>query len=113
VDLPHVRRQWDHLIDAIGPFKRRRLNRLSHAELNRQLKDAVEGGLIRPSQSEFGSPIIIVRKAYGSLRLCIDYRGLNEVARKDAYPLPRVDHTLDELKDADFYTHIDLACGFR
>jgi hypothetical protein len=53
-----------------------------------------------------------VRKANGSLRLCIDYRGHNEVTRKDAYPLPRVDDTLDELKDANFYTHLDLAAGF-
>jgi hypothetical protein len=40
------------------------------------------------------------------------YRGLNEVTRKDAYPLPRVDDTLDELKDASFNTHLDLASGF-
>jgi hypothetical protein len=96
-------------------MRRQRLNRLSPAErveLNRQLKDAVEAGLFRPSYSEFGSPILFVRKAYGSLRLCIDYRGLNEVKRKDAYPLPRVDDTLDELKDANFYTHLDLAYGF-
>jgi hypothetical protein len=53
-----------------------------------------------------------VRKAGSSLRQCIDYRGLNEVTRKDAYPLPRVDDTLDELKDANFHTHLDLACGF-
>jgi hypothetical protein len=53
-----------------------------------------------------------VRKGDGSLRLCIDYRGLNEVTRKDAYPLPLVDDTLDELKDANFYTHLDLASGF-
>jgi hypothetical protein len=96
-------------------MKRQRLNTLSHAEraeLNRQLKDAVEAGLVRPSYSEFGSPILVVRKADGSLRLCIDYRGLNEVTRKDAYPLPRVDDTLDEFKDANFYTHLDLAYGF-
>jgi hypothetical protein len=71
----------------------------------------VEAGLIRPSYSEFGSPIIFVRKADGSLRLCIDYRGLNGVTRKDAYPLPRVDDTLDEHKGANFYTHLDLASG--
>jgi hypothetical protein len=53
-----------------------------------------------------------VRKIYGSLRLCIDYRGHNEVARKDAYPLLHVDDTLDELKDANFYSHLDLAFGF-
>jgi hypothetical protein len=68
----------------------------------------MEAGLIRPSYSEFGSPILFVRKADGSLRMCIDYRGLNEVTRKDAYPLARV----DELKDANFYTHLDLASGF-
>jgi hypothetical protein len=96
-------------------MRRQRPNRLSpveRAELNRQLKDAVTVGLIRPIYSEFGSPILFVRKADGSLRLCIDYLGLNEVTRKDAYPLPRVDDTLDELKDANFYTHLDLASGF-
>jgi hypothetical protein len=53
-----------------------------------------------------------VRKADGSLRLCIDYRELNEFTLKDAYPLPRADATLDELKDANFYTHLDLASDF-
>jgi hypothetical protein len=115
VNFPHVSRQWDHPIETTGPMRRQRLNRLSLAErveLNRHLKDAVEAGLIRPSSIEFGSPILFVRKVYGSLRLCIDYRGLNEVTRKDAYPLPRVDDTVDELKDANFYTHLDLASGF-
>jgi hypothetical protein len=88
------------------------LSPAGRAELNRQLKDAVGAGLIRLSYSEFGSPILFVRKADGSLRLCIDYRGLNEVTRKDAYPLPRVDDTLDELKDATFNTDLDLAFGF-
>jgi hypothetical protein len=53
-----------------------------------------------------------VRKADGSLRLCIDYRGFNEVTRKDAYPLSRVDDTLDERRDANIYTDLDLASGF-
>ena len=88
------------------------LSLAERAELNRQLKDVVDAGLIRPSYSEFGSPILFVRKADGSLRLCIDYRGLNEVTRKYAYPLPRVDDTLDELKDSNFYTHLDLASCF-
>jgi hypothetical protein len=115
VDSPHVSRHWDHPIETTGPMKRQRLNILSpaeRAELNRQLKDAVDVGSIRPSYSEFGSPIIFVRKADGSFRLCIDYRGLNQVTRKDAYLLPRVDDILDELKDANFYTHLDLAPGF-
>jgi hypothetical protein len=53
-----------------------------------------------------------VRKADDSLRLSIDYRGLNEVTRKDAYPLPRVDDTLDEPNDANFYPHLDMASRF-
>jgi hypothetical protein len=89
-------------------MRRQRLNRLSLAErdeLNRQLKDAVEAGLIRPSYSEFGSPILFVRKAVGSLRMCTDYRGLNEVTRKDAYPLPRVDDTLSTNLRTRIFTH--------
>jgi hypothetical protein len=96
-------------------MKRQRLNKLSPAErveLSQQLKDAVDAGLIRPSYSEFGSPILFLRKADGSFCSCIDYRGLNEITREDAYPLPRVDDTLDELKNANFYTHLDLASGF-
>jgi hypothetical protein len=72
----------------------------------------VEAGLLRPSHSEFGSQILFVRKAYGYVRPCIDYRGVNEVTRKHAYSLPRVDDTLDELKDENFKTHLDLASSF-
>jgi hypothetical protein len=72
----------------------------------------MDAGLIRPIYSEFGLPILSMRKVDGSLRLCIDYRGLNEVTRKDAYPLPRVEDTFDEPRDAEFYTHLDIAFGF-
>jgi hypothetical protein len=84
VDSPNVIRQWDHPIETTGPMKRQRLNRLSPAkrdEITRQLKDAKHDGLIRPNYSEFGSPILFVRKVDGSLRMCVDYRGLNEVTR--------------------------------
>jgi hypothetical protein len=116
VNSPLVSRQWDHPIETTGPMKRHRLKRLSLAErakLNRHLEDAMDASGIRPNSSEFGSPTLFVRKAYGSLRLCIDYRGLNEVTRKDAYLLPRVDDTLDELEDAKFnHTSTSrLACG--
>jgi hypothetical protein len=86
---------------------------MSHAEreeLNRCLKDALDARLARLSRTEFGSPILLVREANGCLRLCIEYRGLNEVPEKDAYPLPRGDHTLDDSKDKiDVFTHLDLA----
>jgi hypothetical protein len=97
-------------------MKRQRLTNChvpSALSFNRQLKDALEDSLIRSSHTKFGSSIMFVRKADGSLPLCIDLRGFNEVTRKDAYVLPREDDTLDELKDAIFYTHFDLASGFR
>jgi putative transposase len=108
----------DHSIESIGPMKRRRLNRLSpakRAEVNRQLKDVMDGGLIRPNYSEFGSPIHFMRKADGSLRVCIDYRELNEVTCKDAYPLSRDRVWMTPLMSlrTRILTHIlDLASGF-
>jgi hypothetical protein len=62
--------------------------------------------LIRSSPIEFGSTIFF-RKADGSLRQCINYRGLNEVTRKDANPLPRVDDTLMNSR-TQFFTHISF-----
>jgi hypothetical protein len=78
------------------------LSLAERVELHRQLKDAEEAGLIRPNRSEFGSLILLVRKRDGLLRLCIDCRGLTNVLRKVAYPLQRVNDTLDELKVAHF-----------
>jgi hypothetical protein len=65
---PPLSRQWDHPIETTGPMKLQRLNRLSlveRAEPNRQLKDAVDVGLIRPIYNEFGSPILFVREDDG------------------------------------------------
>jgi hypothetical protein len=93
-------------------MRRHRLHRLllvEIREINRQVKDVFIDGLVRPSRREFYSVILFVRHAGGSLRMCIECRGLNEVTRKDAYPLPRAHDTLDELKDANFYIHLDLA----
>jgi hypothetical protein len=113
VDSPHVSRKWDKHIHTTSPMKRQHLNMMSRAEraelLNQQLKHAIEIGLIRPGHTELGSPILFVREANDALRLCIDYNGFNEVTPKDAFPLPRVDYTLDELKDANFCTYLDLA----
>jgi hypothetical protein len=86
MDSPRASRHWDHPIGTFGEIKRDRLNRVSHekrVELNRQLKDEVEASLIRPSHNEFGSPILLVRKAYGSLRLCIDYMDLRSLIHDD------------------------------
>lgn len=70
------------------------------AELKKQLEELLEKGFIRPSSSPWGAPVLFVKKKDGTLRLCIDYRGLNRVTVKNKYPLPRIDELLDQLKGA-------------
>ena len=68
--------------------------------------------IISPSQSPWSSPVILVRKKDGSLRFCVDYRKVNSVTRKDAYPLPRIDETLDTLAGSSWFTTLDLLSGY-
>ena len=68
---------------------------------------------IRPSTSSHAAPVLFARKQDGSLRLCVDYRGLNEQTVKDAFPLPRIDDLLVELRDARVISHLDLMQGYH
>ncbi|XP_056850592.1 uncharacterized protein LOC108827423 [Raphanus sativus] len=83
------------------------------AELKKQLEELLDKGLIRPSTSPWGAPVLFVKKKDGSLRLCIDYRGLNKVTIKNKYPLPRIDELLDQLQGASWFSKIDLASGYH
>ena len=73
-----------------------------------QLHELQEKGYIRPSSSPWGSPVLFVRKKDGSIRMCIDYRSLNEVTIKNKYPLPRIDDLFDQLQGAKYFSKIDL-----
>ena len=75
------------------------------------MKDMKEKDVIKPSASPWASPIVLVRKKDGSTRLCVDYRKLNSVSRKGAYPLPRIDDTLDTLAGAQWFSTLDLISG--
>ncbi|UYV75458.1 hypothetical protein LAZ67_13000337 [Cordylochernes scorpioides] len=72
----------------------------------------MEMGVVQPSESPWASPVVLVRKKDGSVRFCVDYRGLNKMTKKDVYPLPRVDDALDCLKEANIYSTIDLKAGY-
>eukprot|EP00794_Sanderia_malayensis_P003906 gene3906-biopygen3342 len=68
--------------------------------------------VIQPSASPWSSPVVLIEKPNGEYRFCVDYRRLNAVTKKDAYPLPRIDETLDALGNAKVFTTIDLQSGF-
>ncbi|KAF9760727.1 Transposon Ty3-I Gag-Pol polyprotein [Nosema granulosis] len=69
-------------------------------------------GIIKQSKSPWCSRIVPVSKPDGSLRMCIDYRPLNQVTVKDKYPLPRIDEILDGLSKAEVFTTLDATSGY-
>jgi hypothetical protein len=108
----------DHAIDLF-PGKQpphRPIYLLSPNELEvlrKYLQDNLNRGWIRPSKSPAGAPILFVQKKDGSLRLCVDYRGLNEVTIKNRHPLPLVQESLDRLAGASIYTKLDLRDAYH
>jgi hypothetical protein len=77
-------------------------------ELQMQLKELLDLGLIRPSVSPWGALVIFVKKKDGSLRLCIDYRDLNHATVKNRYPMSRIDDLFNQMKGAIVLSKIDL-----
>ena len=77
-------------------------------ELKMQLEELLDKGFIRPSTSPWGAPILLVKKKYGTLRLCIDYRKLNRVIVKNKYPLLRIDDLFYQLKRIRYFSKINL-----
>ena len=83
------------------------------AEVKQHLQDLLDKGVIRPSQSNYASPIVLVRKKNGALRMCVDYRQLNAKVKRDSYPLPRIDESLDVLGGAKYFSTMDLASAYN
>ncbi|XP_027178078.1 uncharacterized protein LOC113777243 [Coffea eugenioides] len=81
-------------------------------ELKLQLQDLLERGFIHESGSPWGAPVLFVKKKDGTLRLCIDYRGLNNVTIKNKYPLPHIDELFDQLQGAEVFSKLDLRQGY-
>ena len=105
-----------HPIDLTPAHKipPRKLYRQSEDELKetkRQIYEYLDAGHIRPSSSAFGAPVLLVRKKDGSMRMCIDYRGLNDITVKNNFPLPRIDDLHDRLGKARYFTKLDLYSG--
>ncbi|MGL5209396.1 reverse transcriptase domain-containing protein [Cetobacterium sp.] len=83
-----------------------------YSEVRTLLKGMLDKGIIRESSSPWAAPIVLVRKKNGSWRFCVDYRRLNQVTKRDAFPLPRVEDSLTSLTQAAWYSTLDLASGY-
>ena len=98
----------------VAPIKQaaRRLPHQRQLALKTIIDDLLQQGIISPSSSPWASPVVLVSKKDGSLRLCIDYQKLNKVTCADAYPLPRIDDTVDSLSGCSLFSTFDLASGY-
>ncbi|KAJ1576444.1 hypothetical protein NDA12_004981 [Ustilago hordei] len=83
------------------------------SELRRYLDENLEKGFIRPLKSPARSPVLFVPKKDGGLRLCVDYRGLNEITVKNRAPLPLIEEQLFLLRKARIYTKLDLRAAYN
>ncbi len=89
-----------------------RLPLVKREEAQRQVESMRRQGVIEPSTSPWASPIVLVKKKNGETRFCVDYRKLNQVTRKDSYPLPRIEDTVEALAGAQLFSTLDLKSGY-
>ena len=93
-----------HAPRRVGPHQQE----IIQTEVDKMLS----AGIITPSDSPWASPIVLVRKKDGSVRFCVDYRKLNAVTVKDAYPLPNIEDAVNTLAGAKYFCTLDLASGY-
>ena len=113
IELPHER-LIDHripLLPGSSPVNVRpyRYPHFQKQEIDRLIRELLDAGLIQHNVSPYSSLVLLVKKKYGSWRMCIDYRALNKVTIKDRYLIPVVDELLDELHGASVFSKLDLA----
>ena len=96
------------------PIRQRpyRVSPANKPHISTHIQEMLDHNIIRPSQSPWSSPVIIIPKKDGGTRFVVDYRKLNQVTQKDSYPLPRIDDSLDCLGGASYFSVIDFCSGY-
>ena len=101
------------LVPGTAPISKTPYRMAPHemSELKMQLQELLNKGYIRPNAPPWGAPMLFVKKRDGSMRLCINYKELNNVTIKNKYPLPRIND--DQLNGASVFSNIDLPSGYH
>ena len=108
--IPHKIRTEDEVPINL-PF--RRIPPHNVQEVNKLLEKLLEQEIIQHSTSPYASPIVLVRKKDGTLRMCVDYRKSNAKCVRDSFPLPRIEESLESLDGASYFSSLDLAHGYH
>ena len=90
----------------------RRIPPQAVSEVRNMLTDWIKAGIIKESDSPYASQMVLVKKKSGEIRVCIDYRQLNQLTIKDAFPLPRIEDCIESLKGARYFSSLDLTQGY-
>ena len=97
------------------PFTYRpyRMSRSEQDMVREMVGELLAAGIVRESHSAYASPVLLVKKKTGEMRLCIDYRKLNSLTVKESHPLPRIDDQIDRLSGGVYFTSLDLKAGYH
>ena len=96
------------------PIKQRayRVSPIVQERIDKEVKYMLENDIIESSTSTWSSPVVMVQKKDGSQRFCVDYRCLNRVTKKDAYPIPSIATILDRLRNAKYFSSLDIKSAY-
>ena len=99
---------------VIRPIKQRNrpTNVVDKKTVRDEIQEMTENEIIQPSKSPWSSPIVLVKKKDGTTRFCVDYRKLNQVTKKDTYPLPRINEIIESIAKRRYYSTLDMASGY-
>ena len=106
---PAVIETGDHL-----PIKQQsyRMPLIKRQKVEECVEEMLKDGVIRPSESSWSSPVLLVPKKDGSIRFCVDYRKLNSITRRDAHPLPLIQDVFDQVSGSTIFSTLDLRSGY-
>ena len=113
---PNVTSAATHRIDIDDSLPIRcspyRIPQCLETEVNKEIDNMLELGIIRPSKSPWAFLVVVVPKPYGNIRFFVDYRKLNKITKMDAYPIPNMDKMIEKVAAAKYITTLDLTKGY-